>query len=232
MTGIIKITTLCTCMILQGCIASSYVQDNLLGSDFEYAKTLDTDKIIAIGTTAHSEQDNAELLFIGQKYTYMMHRGGDELMQLIQHLPAEDRILMSKLPIKFFLTDETNFNGLLEFRHSTPTNELNEIQRDQLRKLGFTRQTKFKNAKGEVMYYPLASFGFSGKLHQAIEPKNIQHQMSQAYPINLTQVISNQQNKTSSKSLAGLVLMPLTIGVDVITLPFAIGAVGYGLTHK
>ena len=227
-----KILLLSVCVGLQGCVASSYIQDNLLGSDFEYAKTLDKDKIIAIGTAAKTQNGNAELLFIGEKYTYMMHQGGDELMQLIQHIPAEDRILTSKLPIKFFLSDENNFNGLLQFRHSTPINALSPTQLDQLRKLGFNRQTKFKNTQGQVMYYPLASFGFAGKLHQSIEPQNIQHKMSQAYPIQLTQIVSRNKENKSGKSLAGLVLMPLAIGVDVITLPVAIGAVGYGLTHK
>lgn len=230
MSKLMKVLILTSSMALGAC-TTSYVQDHLLTTDKKRTQIYDQDNMIAIGIL--KQKDNStDMLFLGEKYSYIINSGGTELLNIIQGIPAEKRILMTHPPIPFNFKDHTQFTGMLQLRYSTPLDQISHEQRAYLEKLGFNREIVLRESDGGRNTYLYTSIVFSGTQYQAVSSSLIQHKMSQPYPIRISKTIFETEEKNKAQKLAGILLMPIAIGVDLVTLPVTIGVIGYELTHK
>lgn len=222
-------------LVLQGC-ATGHLLDHYAGSP-QYQRIKTPDRIVAIGQTK-TINDTQGMLFLGERHSYLITDGAPELMAIITQLPAEQRLLTSVLPITFKVQNTPSkpnfFSGHLTFRYHLPTNQLDQATKVKLEALGFKQQI-LVTENGQQASYPQAFIGFDGRIYDAVAPENIQHKMSQAYPIELEQFIRIDQKNSTVKNATGLLLTPLALAFDIATLPIALVVapvvVGYSITQ-
>lgn len=236
MRSFLKLSLLSCFITLQGCTATGYVLDHYVGDDNRYKLTQTSDKMLAIGKIQDKNEQNG-MLFLAEQHSYLITRGAPELLAIIQHIPAEKRLLISALPIEFRVNsdDSNQFNGSLTFAYATPLHQLDALTIQKLKDLGFTNQQKLKDQQLQENTFLTATLHFTGTIYQAVESKNIQHQFSQPYPIVLKQHVRINTPKSANKTALGLALTPLALAVDIVTLPVGIvvgtGLVGYAITQ-
>lgn len=236
MTSFLRFCFLACSITLQGCAATGYVLDNYVGDESTYQLVESTDRMLAIGQIQHKDQKQG-MLFLGEQHSYLITRGAPQLMSIIQQIPAEKRLLISPLPVEFRVNADTSnhFNGNIEFAYATPLNELTPQSIQELKNLGFNFEKKLKDHNQQEKVFLTAPISFEGTIYQAVPSENIQHQFSQPYPLVLKQHVRITQPHSTTKSAVGLMLAPLALAVDIITLPVGIvvgtGVVGYSATQ-
>ncbi|MDU5771550.1 hypothetical protein, partial [Acinetobacter sp.] len=127
---------LVTCLGLSGCATT--MLSNTLPSETTEVKTniLKTDQIIALGQAVKDDQKQG-IVFVGQDYNYLMTDGSSEFLKIIKTIPANDRTLNIPSPLILTMEDANHFNGVIQVRYNTQLGNLNEKQKDMLKKLGF-----------------------------------------------------------------------------------------------
>ncbi|WP_347455465.1 hypothetical protein [Acinetobacter thermotolerans] len=140
---------------------------------------------------------------------------------------------MDFIELRLFSFDsDTKFRGILQFRYAVPLDDIPKLDQQKLKQLGFHQKLILDDAQGNRHTYLYASIAFNGTQYQGISTDLIQHKMSQPYPVQIAKTIIQKHKKNKVQSTAGALLMPLAIGVDIVTFPIAFGVVTYGLTHS
>ncbi|WP_179998872.1 hypothetical protein [Acinetobacter sp. YH12239] len=213
------------CFLLTLCISGCIATPKVMFLDTETTKTRtikQEDKMIAIAQikTIDSEQG---LLFLGENYSYLITEGGEQLLQLIQNFPADERLLHNKPPIVFHIAQNTpSFSGELTFIHPSPTYTMEYNNLKKIQAKGFNETIVTKIGKSNRMAYPAMKIKFKGKIYQPTSSENIQHKLSKPYPISLEKTYIVQRKDSAARTLAAVILTPLALTFDIITLPIVI----------
>lgn len=188
------------------------------------------DKIIAIGKMTTPTQQ--QIVFAGERYTYIADQGGATVFNIIQHTRPEQRSLMNQLPIQFEMLSDTQFKSTLRLRYNQPIGLLPASEYQQLKALGFTQTTTHCTSALvpiENCEYPLASIDLSGQIYQQVANQQaIPYQLKQPYPISIVKKVEQHRQgsfKKKAKDVAtGVAIVPLAIVGAVIYVPVVLGA--------
>lgn len=206
---------LVTCLGLSGCAIT--MLSNTLPSETTEVKTniLKTDQIIALGQAVKDDQKQG-IVFVGQDYNYLMTDGSSEFLKIIKTIPTNDRTLNIPSPLILTMEDANHFNGVIQVRYNTQLGNLNEKQKDMLKKLGF-RENFNAVLEQQKNQYPYINIFFKGQLYEAKNPKDIQQKLEKPYAVELQEKIETT-TKHPFKSATRKVLYPLAMTFDVVTI--------------
>jgi len=187
------------------------------------------DKIIAIGKIDNKSEQN--IVFAGEKYTYIADQGGATVFNIIQNTRPEQRSLINQMPIQFEMVSDTQFKSTLRLRYNQPIGLLPTNEYQKLKSLGFTQTTTHCTSAMipiENCEYPLALVDLSGKIYQQAEnQQSIPYQLKQPYPISIVKKVEQHRQgnfKKNAKDVAtGIAIVPLAIVGVVIYVPVILG---------
>ena len=204
-------------LVLSGCATVSVI-DKFNPTSTQYQKkVLRQDAMLAIGQSVHDGK-NQGMVFIGQKYTYLITEGGEPFYALLKEFPANKLVLASDSPISLEFSNATQFKDTIIFNYADPVEKLTPQQVTRLKQLGFRDWKSEELADGTRVSYLRAIYDYQGELYQPTEATQIQHRFSKPYPISLI------QEKTSTHINAGnigktIILTPLALTFDIVTAP-------------
>lgn len=209
------VTMLCVLQIA-GCATTQY--------DYKKKTSLE-DKIIAIGKL---ENDKNNIVFTGEKYTYIAEVGGEQVFDIIQNTKVEHRSLETDLPIEFEMINETDFNTRLKIRYDVPSSKIDQNTLKKLEDIGFTSTSPKCKTENAVKYcnYPLAVISLKGKVYTK-DTSSIPHLLKEPYPIIITQRIYKDESTFAYKAgstLKNIAIAPLVVVGVVLYIPVIITA--------
>lgn len=217
----------CICILLSiqmtACATSKYIDNR---------QTVVNDKIIAIGKIGDSEQ--LKIVFSGEQYTYIADQGGEQFINMLSHTQAEQRIVQNQMPIQFLMQDDSHFSGSISIRFNQPIYQIDPIEYQKLKQLGFTEKTTFcKTAmQSEAQCeHPYGTFKLSGRIYEPIEnTEAIQFKLKQPYPMSVFKIVEVEKKKKSiaekaSNAAIAVVAAPIAVAGAIIFVPFILGAV-------
>ncbi len=210
--------TVCA-MTLGGCASIALYEDFNPTDQKTQKKVLSQDAMIAIGQSVNNDKKHG-MVFIGQKYTYLITQGGEPFYALLKEFPANKLVLAADSPISLEFSNATQFKDTIIFNYADPIEKLTPQQVTRLKQLGFRDWKSEELADGTRVNYLRAIYDYQGELYQPTEATQIQHQFSKPYPLALTQKteITTVNGKNIGKTI---VLAPLALTFDVITAPIA-----------
>lgn len=185
------------------------------------SKVLQEDNIIGLGETKSKNQQASSVLFIGEKFNYLLSEGGPNLLNIVQKLPNQDRLILNKLPLELDVYNDNVFYGHIHFYHPVPVNQLSNTKKQELLTLGFMEESlQVKNQEKEI--YLSRNIAIKGTVYEGTKQTS-QLSLAGSIPIVLQeQRLTTQENK--SNALKKKLLSPLALGLDIITLPIQLGA--------
>lgn len=169
-----------------------------------------TDTILAYGVPGPEltkKIDNPQAMaFIGQQKTYLLVKGGDELMRIARELPPQHIVLFEDSR-RLFLKDDATWGSLgIRYEHHPPS-PLSADEQARLTNLGFTKEPG-------VSYYKRVAV--EGKVYPALAiPSNDPHQFTLSRKL----VFRKPPIEGGHPNLANLALLPASLAVDVVTAP-------------
>ncbi len=211
------------CLLLTSTLGLSSCATTALFEDFNpteqetYKKVLGQDTMLAIGQSVNHGKKQG-LVFIGQKYTYLITQGGEPFYALLREFPANKLVLVSDIPISLEFSNATQFQDKITFNYADPVEKLTPQQVIRLKQLGFEDWKTLTNNKGQTETYLQVTYAYQGQLYKPSETAQIHHRFSKPYPLSLI------QEKSSTHINAGnigktIILTPLALTFDVVTAP-------------
>ncbi|MEN8941069.1 hypothetical protein [Acinetobacter baumannii] len=218
-----KIIFLVTSTFLTGC-ASLTLESKYPTNDYKTDYTiLQKDIIIGLGETRSNDEQSSQTLLIGEQYNYLLKEGGHDLLNIMQKLPEQDRVISNKLPLQLEVYNDNVFYGQIQFYHPVPINQLSSKKQQELMALGFTEESLSIDGKGKDLFLskniPIEGSIYEGSHHT--DPL----QLRGTIPIILQERnLTIQENK--SNILKKKLLSPLALVFDIITFPIQFGVGG------
>lgn len=158
------------------------------------------------------------MVFIGQKYTYLITEGSEPFYALLKEFPADKLILASDNPISLEFYNATQFQDMIKFNYADPVENLTPQQISRLKQLGFRSWKAERLANGKIVTYMQASYYYRGELYQSVETNQIHHRFSKPYPLALIQVTTSTHINAGNIGKT-IILTPLALTFDIITAP-------------
>lgn len=192
-----------------GCASTVVVGTALQKSPAQQGDVVLTDTIVAYGVPGPElakKMDNPNAMaFIGQQKTYLLVKGGDELMRIAKELQPEHVVLFEDY--KLYLQGDATWGTLgIRYEHKPPS-PLSAEEEARLTNLGFTKEhgaSYLKRVKVEGKVYPALAVS-----------SNDPHQLALSRKL----VFRNPPTEGGHPNLANLALLPASLAVDVVTAP-------------
>lgn len=190
-------------------------------------KVLQEDIINGLGQTKTENGQSSQILLVGEKYNYVLTEGGSNLLNIMQKLPEQDRLILNKLPLELDVYNDNIFYGHIHFYNPVSVNQLTPIKKQELLTLGFMEESLSINSEAKQVFLT-KNIAIKGKIYEGTKHTD-QLSLKGSIPIILREPhLIMQENK--SNVLKKKLLSPLALGLDIITLPIQFGAIK--LTNK
>lgn len=195
-------------------------------------KILLEDKIIAFGRASaiHQQQHFAHNIAIaGQQHSYVLSKGGDDLLQLLGEL--EPKFIQLKQELIFYAhNNDGTFTGTLILRYTPELGTLNHRQLALLNRYAIKNGT----AKSDIdlvttlqpEYFDLG-LDLAGKIYPAAENLADLKALTQPYPIVIYSSIREEKSKPLMSTTEKIVTLPITLLLDALELPFDLLEIKY-----
>ncbi|HCL5250815.1 hypothetical protein CBX57_021845 [Salmonella enterica] len=201
------VRTLCAslvCCSLSGCISFGLmVVTNKDDNVHESTWKSDTVTALSLGKDSNG---NTGWVFVGKHFDYLLTQGGDNVVTLLKD-PAIHRDKMRiQDGVKFLIDkDKKEFTGEVHLTYAWVE------EKDKLAAVGYG----FTCADGAVNCM-LSVTGLKGTIHQKNKDQSAAQQLSFYHPFT---VEFYQYQSSMSGAKLGRVLLPVTLALDIVTLP-------------
>ena len=208
-----RLTLLVTCAALiggLGCASTVVVGTALRKTPEQPGEIVLTDTIVAYGVPGPElakKIDNPNAIaFIGEQKTYLLVRGGDELLRIAKELPPQ-HIRMAEDLGWLFMQDDVTWGALsIRYEHFPPF-PFSADEESRLINLGFKKEqgtSYIKKIKVEGKVYPSLAVA-SDDPHRLAAGRKL--------------AFRNPPIEGGRPNLANLALLPVSLAVDVVTAP-------------
>ena len=227
----ILMSCLLVSFFLTGCASNRIIGENTRELFTKYDSghewiTLIEDDVIAFGKPSVSLSNEPEdsVVIAGKKYSYVISKGGNDFIQLINQLNPQYIQISNELDFNAPAPDSNHFYGYIRFSYTPPNGKLNEKESALFKQYGVvpcgcaktSEPHKFDlNIKGTV-YPPVNNL-------KTITP------LSKPYHIKI-QYLHDKSGKvtlSTKEKLASLPLLPFTLTFDLIALPAKVMGIIY-----
>ncbi|EMK0758055.1 hypothetical protein ACEZKA_001173 [Acinetobacter baumannii] len=182
---------------------------------------LQEDKINGLGQTKTEDGQTTQVLLVGEKYNYLLTEGGLNLLNIMQKLPEQDRLILNKLPLELDVYNDNIFYGQIHFYHPVPVKQLTPAKKQELLILGFMEESLSINSETKQEFLS-KNIAIKGTIYEGTKHAS-QLSLAGSIPIILREPrLTMQENK--GNALKKKLLSPLALGLDIITLPIQLGA--------
>jgi hypothetical protein len=227
----ILMSCLLVSFFLTGCASNRIIGENTRELFTKYDSghewiTLIEDDVIAFGKPSVSLPNEPEdsVVIAGKKYSYVISKGGNDFIQLINQLNPQYIQISNELDFNAPAPDSNHFYGYIRFSYTPPNGKLNEKESALFKQYGVvpcgcaktSEPHKFDlNIKGTV-YPPVNNL-------KTITP------LSKPYHIKIQYLHDKSEKVTLStkEKLASLPLLPFTLTFDLIALPAKVMGIIY-----
>ncbi|WP_368575334.1 hypothetical protein [Acinetobacter baumannii] len=222
-SNFLKILFLVTSTFLTAC-ASLTLESKYPTNEYKTDYTiLQKDIIIGLGETRSNDAQSSQTLLIGEQYNYLLKEGGDDLLNIMQKLPEQDRVISNKLPLQLEVYNDNVFYGQIQFYHPVSINQLSSKKQQELMALGFTEESLSIDGKGKGLFLS-KNIPIEGSIYESSHHTG-PLQLTGTIPIILQERnLTIQENK--SNVLKKKLLSPLALVFDIITFPIQFGVGG------
>ena len=218
--------------LLTACTSNSVVGESTRDLFTKYDSSTEwisvvNDDVIAFGkpstTIPNEPQDN--VVIAGKQYSYVINKGGTAFFQLITQLNPQ--YIQVNQALNFITTKENNrhFRGQFQFSYAPPNGILSEKETLLFQQYGVQpcdceRETSKNKSQFAIdiegNIYPIANN--LGQLTPLSKPYRVK--------IEYSEYKSGKVALSTTEKLANLPLLPFSVAIDVIQLPFkALGVV-------
>lgn len=222
-SNFLKILFLVTSTFLTAC-ASLTLESKYPTNEYKTDYTiLQKDIIIGLGETRSNDAQSSQTLLIGEQYNYLLKEGGYDLLNIMQKLPEQDRVISNKLPLQLEVYNDNVFYGQIQFYHPVPINQLSSKKQQELMALGFTEESLSIDGKEKDLFLS-KNIPIEGSIYESSHHTG-PLQLTGTIPIILQERnLTIQENK--SNVLKKKLLSPLALVFDIITFPIQFGVGG------
>lgn len=182
-------------------------------------KTILEDDVIAFGKPAKAIPNEPidSIVVAGNKYSYLINKGGADFIQLISQLNPQYIRLHRELDFNSPSPTSTKFSGSFKFYYAPPNGTLSPTESALFKKYGVAPCDCSKvEQQGHLFDLEIAGTVYP-KVENAADLKPLSH----PYKVRI-QYYENQSGyvkMSGQEKLAELPLLPLTLTIDVIQLP-------------
>jgi hypothetical protein len=215
-----KIVFLLTSILLTSCASLTLESKYPTYEHKTDYKLLQKDNIIGLGETKSKADQSSHVLLIGEQFNYLLNQGGNDLLNIMQKLPEQERVILNKLPLQLDVYNDNVFYGQLQFYQPVPVSQLSSEKKQELVALGFTEETLSPDNKNKELFLTKKIY-IKGTVYEGNTQAN-QLRLKGSIPIILReQNLTTQKNK--SNVLKKTLLSPLALAFDIVTLPIQFG---------
>ena len=182
--------------------------------------TLLEDDVIAFGkpSKAIPNEPTDSIVVAGNKYSYLINKGGADFIQLISQLNPEYIRINRELDFYSPQLNSNKFNGTLKFSYAPPNGILSLKEQTLFKKYGIAPCDCSKSEQLDHLF----SLDIAGTIYPKVENATDLKALSHPYKVRIRYYDHSGGNvKLSAREkLAKLPLLPLTMSIDIIEFPF------------
>ncbi len=227
------ITAMLATITLSGCATSQLIS----GSDRNYSRTetknitLVEDTVLAFGKPAQAMPSIPanSVVIVGEKHSYVLTSGGQELAQLLSNL--DPRYIQVTKGLNFYSEkNDGNFKGALNLSYTRLKDDLKKSDVDFIirnRGKDCSQQSDEKmNAQKFCFNIDIQGGVYPAVNNLALIQSKFKH-LSKPYSVSIYTSVTEEKKVTSNgvkNPVTKLVLLPFALAFDVITLPLQLVA--------
>lgn len=192
------------CCSLSGCISFGLMLATNKSDNF-HESTWKSDTVTALSLGKDSNGKTG-WVFVGKHFDYLLTQGGDNVVKLLK----DEAIHRDKMRVqdgaKFLIdTDKKEFTGEVDLTYAWVD------EKDKLAALGYGF-----NCADSAVNCMLSVTGLKGTIHQKNKDQSAAQQLSFYHPFT---VEFYQYQHSMSGAKLGRVLLPVTLALDIVTMP-------------
>lgn len=182
------------------------------------------DNVVAFGKVSlgHQQTDLQNIVLAGQKQSYVLSQGGDDLVQLLSELDPKFIQLNHTLTFNANKGDGT-FTGILILRYTPELGTLNYQQLTLLNRYALKSHSTKPNVDLvttlKTQFFDLG-LNLAGKIYPVAENLADLKALTRPYPIVIYRSTREEINRPSMKTSEKIVSLPIALFLDAIELPF------------
>lgn len=221
---LLKISCLSTFIFLTACVTNDQIgehsRDLFQKYETKYVwKTILEDDVIAFGKPAKviPNEPIDSIVVAGNKYSYLINKGGADFIQLISQLNPQYIRLYRELDFNSPSPTSTKFSGSFKFYYAPPNGTLSPTESALFKKYGVAPCDCSKVEQQDHLF----NLEIAGTVYPKVENAADLKPLSHPYKVRI-QHYENQSGyvkMSGQEKLAELPLLPLTLTIDVIQLP-------------
>ena len=221
---LLTIGALAVTLASTGCATSSVLNDSSSYTSTEKV-VLSTDQIVAFGKPAEAlpRTPNASMVIIGEKRSYVLTEGGNEMINLLSNLNASNIRVNNAMEFEV-PNNDGRFEGVMRFSYAKLKDDFSKKDYQY-----FLQNEGEDCTSTSDMRIDAQRFCFAVPVRGAIYPavSNLQVIRANYRPLSKPYTVSFYTNKeetsTRGKGTADkLILLPFALAFDVVTLPLQI----------
>lgn len=192
------------CGSLSGCISFGLMLATNKSDNF-HESTWKSDTVTALSLGKDSNGKTG-WVFVGKHFDYLLTQGGDNVVKLLKDATIRRDKMRVQDGVKFLIdTDKKEFTGEVDLTYAWVD------EKDKLAALGYG----FTCADSAVNCM-LSVTGLKGTIHQKNKDQSAAQQLSFYHPFT---VEFYQYQHSMSGAKLGRVLLPVTLALDIVTMP-------------
>lgn len=210
-------------LVLTGCSSNRVIGETTRDLFTKYESghqwtTLIEDDVIAFGKPAIAlpNEPTDSIIIAGKQYSYVIHKGGAEFVQLLNQLNPQYIQISRDLDFIAPAPDSNRFRGQFRFTYAPPNGNLSEKEQALFKQYGIAPCNCIDTQKPHSF-----ELGLEGTVYPAVSNLRSLQPLSKPYRVKI-QYLDYKSAKvqlSTKEKLAHLPLLPFTLTLDAIVLP-------------
>ena len=209
-------------MSLTGCMSMLTYGTATQEQDIKTHTTVADDVIRYIGYPAHEGVQQKGMLLMGEKYAYLMSQGSNQLQAMTQ-LEVKNTTVLTPITVDRYA--DNSIKAVIDFDYRKPNSAYTADEKQRLNEMCVSVDSQPLNPHAVTDYFYQCRIELQGGLYQASQQHTLSQQViSSGYKVTIRQV-----GNKKIKNYNDLMVMPLAVVIDIVTIPLQVLWIGSAL---